>query len=61
MGRNVQRDLISYGAEKMEAITKEDKVVESVEQFASAWKVLVGDRPGANLTDRPGLSDKLGR
>ena len=34
----------------------EDEVVESVMQYASVWKVLVGTIPGADLTDRPGLS-----
>jgi len=34
----------------------ENEVDESVLQYASVWKVLVGVIPGADLTDRPGLS-----
>ena len=34
----------------------EDEVVESVRQYASVWKMLAGTIPGADLTDRPGLS-----
>jgi hypothetical protein len=33
-----------------------DEVIESVLQYASVWKALVGTIPGADLTDRPGLS-----
>jgi len=32
------------------------EVDQSVLQYASVWKVLVGAIPGADLTDRPGLS-----
>jgi GNAT superfamily N-acetyltransferase len=31
-------------------------VIESVDQYASVWKVLAGDRPDADLSDRAGLS-----
>jgi hypothetical protein len=34
----------------------ETEVDESFLQYASVWKVLVGAIPGADLTDRPGLS-----
>jgi GNAT superfamily N-acetyltransferase len=37
-----------------ETITSE--LVESMEQYASMWKVLVGELPDADLTDKPGLS-----
>jgi GNAT superfamily N-acetyltransferase len=42
----------------MKAVLQESKqeVVESVEQFISAWKVFVGEYPNADLVDRPGLS-----
>ena len=36
--------------------TTDAETVESVEQYASVWKALVADRPGVDLTDRPGLS-----
>jgi hypothetical protein len=36
--------------------SEEAEAVESVSQYASVWKVLVGTIPGADLTDRPGLS-----
>jgi GNAT superfamily N-acetyltransferase len=32
------------------------EVIESVDQYASVWKVLAGDRAEPDLTDRPGLS-----
>src|ERR1700761_2654168 len=32
------------------------EVIESVFQYISMWKVLAGDRPNADLSDRPGLS-----
>jgi GNAT superfamily N-acetyltransferase len=33
-----------------------DEAVESMAQYASVWKVLVGEFPSADLEDRPGLS-----
>jgi GNAT superfamily N-acetyltransferase len=32
------------------------EAIESVEQFASMWRVFLGDRGGADVTDRPGLA-----
>ncbi len=32
------------------------EVIESMEQFASAWKVFVGESPNADIVDRPGFS-----
>jgi GNAT superfamily N-acetyltransferase len=34
----------------------QSEVTESVEQFASAWKLILRDLPGADLTDRLGLA-----
>jgi GNAT superfamily N-acetyltransferase len=35
---------------------KNPEITESNVQYVSMWKVLAGDRPNADLTDRPGLS-----
>lgn len=35
---------------------KVSEIDESIVQYISMWKVLAGDRPGADLTDRNGLS-----
>lgn len=35
---------------------RDAEIVESVLRYASVWKVLVAELPGADLTDRPGLS-----
>jgi hypothetical protein len=42
----------------MKTEIQEDRqaVIESVEQFISAWKVFVGEYPNADIEDRPGLS-----
>lgn len=32
------------------------EILESNEQYVSIWKVLAGDRSGADLTDKPGIS-----
>lgn len=36
--------------------TTRDKVLESMDQYASVWKVLVAELPGADLEDKQGLS-----
>ena len=41
---------------KRETQDSKQEVVESIEQFASAWKVFVGECPNAEIVDRPGLS-----
>ncbi len=33
-----------------------DEAVDSMEQYASVWKVLVAELPGSDLEDKPGLS-----
>jgi ribosomal protein S18 acetylase RimI-like enzyme len=35
---------------------KDAEISESNRQYVTMWKVLSGDRPGADLSDRPGLS-----
>jgi len=35
---------------------KPSDLIESVDQYTSVWKRLAGDRPGADLSDRAGLS-----
>lgn len=35
---------------------KSSEITESHDQYISMWKVLAGDRPGADLSDAPGLS-----
>jgi GNAT superfamily N-acetyltransferase len=34
----------------------EREIIESIDQYASMWKVLAGDRAGADLSDLPGIS-----
>jgi GNAT superfamily N-acetyltransferase len=41
---------------KMEVIEEKAEVIESMEQYVSVWKVLVGELSDADLTDKPGLS-----
>ena len=41
---------------KRERQESKQEVVESMEQFASTWKVFVGECPNAEIVDRPGLS-----
>jgi GNAT superfamily N-acetyltransferase len=37
-------------------LLRKDEAVESIEEYASVWKLLVGELPKADLTDRAGLS-----
>ena len=40
----------------MKANIETNEVVESMEQYVSVWKLLVGELPNSDLKDRPGLS-----
>jgi hypothetical protein len=37
-------------------LVKENEVVEAVAEYGSVWKVLAGELPDLDLTDREGLS-----
>jgi GNAT superfamily N-acetyltransferase len=41
---------------KTEIQESKQEVIESMDQFTSAWKVFVGEYPNADIVDRPGLS-----